>query len=214
MRTLTSSLLVVSTSMIVLGGCSQLSFLNKPAATPPSSVAQEGEQLAAAMQSGQPMNCTITNATKGESMTFVTKDKKMKVNGMVAENVNQQTSMINDGQYMYIWTNGETKGIKTKVPTEQDIEAMKEKVADSNNQLPDFSNAETQKEYQDKGYAINCNPGTVADSEFIPPTTVEFQDMSVMMDAALKAAGANAQDANNPENKAMIEAIMKQQGQQ
>lgn len=185
--------LVVVGSLVFFSGCG---LLNKKAATTETPTdtmmaasaqptTEETQKMMAAFKTGASLNCTVSGPT-GDKVTFLTKDKKMKSSATNPEKPASISYMINDGQYMYIWTSDETTGFKTAIPTEAEIAATKEKVNALQNQMPDFSDETVQKEYVDKGYAMNCSPGAVSDSEFVPPTTVQFQDMSAMMQKAME----------------------------
>lgn len=148
---------------------------------------ESAETLNQAMMTGGSVRCQITHTDRGESISFVMKDQKMRVSNIVSEGQNQNSNMINDGTYMYIWNEGETTGFKSQIPSEEDIAEVTED-AQTNQQIPNFTDTEVQEEYQDDGYTVNCTETEVADSEFVPPTNVTFQDFSTMMDNAIEAA--------------------------
>lgn len=210
--TLAKTVAAIALSVVTLSACSALQKPGQDTSTAvptPTPNIAESNELAEAMKNGQPMNCTITNETRNETITFKTKGQKVRMTGIAASGQNQPGSMINDGEFIYVWSETDNKGFKSKVPDMADMENMNDEMAKSQNGMPDFSDEAVQKQYQEDGYAINCAPGEVADSEFTPPTNVEFQDFSAMMDAAMKAQGAMT-----PEQKAQMEAMMKQQGAQ
>jgi len=193
MNKIITQLLVVG-SLVFFSGCSLLG--NKESATmtttetttdssvPPSTA--ETQKMMAAFEAGASMRCTMTNTKEGGTIAFLTKDKKSKSTITNPTTPEKLSYMINDGQYVYIWTSDETTGFKTTLPTEAEIAANKEKIEDLKSQMPDFSKPEVQKEYSDQGFTIDCQPGAVAESEFTPPTTIQFQDLSVMMQDAMK----------------------------
>lgn len=151
------------------------------------------DTLGKAMMTGAPLRCQMANPETGETITYSTKDKKMHVTTASTDAENQTSYMINDTQFVYIWTEGETTGVKSPVPTEAEMKELAEDMPEYDDQdvtpeTPDFTQADIQQEYQDQGYTLDCTPTTIDDSEFIPPTTVTFQDMSAMMDGALEAA--------------------------
>lgn len=190
--------LALSMSFVLLSGttllaCSVPSLTPTPSpeainqATNETTGNQTAEDLAQAVMTGDEMQCAINNLDKGESIKFLTKDKKMKV----ATNVNgdeQNSYMISDTQFLYIWTEGQTTGVKTRVPTEAEIKDLQDTAGESQQQsITDFSQEDVQEQYRNQGYTIDCRPGEVNDAEFIPPSNITFQDMSALMDGAMKA---------------------------
>lgn len=188
--------LMVVGSLVFFSGCSLLG--NKESATmtttesttdesPTTPSTAETQKMMAAFQAGTSMRCTMTNTKEGGTITFLAKDKKSKSTITNPTAPEKLSYMINDGQFVYIWTSDETTGFKTTLPTEAEMAANKEKLENLESQMPDFSKPEVQKEYSDQGFAIDCQPGTVAESEFTPPTTIQFQDLSTMMQNAMES---------------------------
>lgn len=188
---------VISMTFLAVAGTSLTACLptnGQPAASPAPTATSDDEAtntISQAMMTGASLRCQIVNAERGETISYVTKDKKMHVTTtmMNDENQTQNSFMINDGQYIYIWTDGEPNGYKSQTITEEDLKDIADKAPNTSQQtVPDFSQTEIQQEYEDKGYTISCDPAQVEDSTFIPPTNVSFQDMSALMDGALEAA--------------------------
>lgn len=178
---------------LFLAGCNQqAATTSAPDASPQATTApvvdnsEGGQQLMQAYQTGAPLNCVIANATDGSSIQYVTKNKKMRSTTALPHNPSLQSFMINDGAYIYMWTSDQKTGFKSKVPTEAEMQAAADKIGTMKDELPDFSQAKVQEEYQSKGYSINCTPGAIDDSQFVPPTTIQFQDMSAMMQKAME----------------------------
>lgn len=196
MPKLTTSLFLVA-SALFLTGCNLLqpkdTTLETTADASPQPVESNttSQELMAAFQRGASLSCSMTNSTDGAKVTFVTKDKKHKTTSTAVETPDALSYTINDGEYMYIWTSNQTTGFKTRIPTAEEIAANQTQLETFKNQIPDFTDTTVQQEYANKGYSFDCQPTTISDSEFVPPTTVQFQDMSVMMEKAMQGLPKN-----------------------
>jgi hypothetical protein len=189
--------LLLAGSFVFLAGCQSRTGLENTATTSPSPSTMtettgslEGESLMAAYQAGTPVNCTMTGPD-GQTVTYMSKNKKAKSTTTLPEKPGVMSYMINDSQYMYVWTSDTKTGFKSQMPSEEDIKNTQAQVQAMQDQLPDFSDATVQEEYTDKGYSLKCDPGTISDAEFIPPTDIQFQDMSAMMQKAMESLPAN-----------------------
>ncbi|MBP9782096.1 hypothetical protein KBC89_05590, partial [Candidatus Woesebacteria bacterium] len=66
------------------------------------------------------------------------------------------------------------------------------------------------------GYSIQCDQKNITDDAFIPPATVQFQDLSLMMESAkqLQEKIASGSGEASPElTQEQIETMMKSFGQ-
>lgn len=175
---------VISMSFVLISGIALAACL--PGATPtPTTNEQAAESLGQAMMTGEPLRCQIVNQEQTETIEFLTKDQKTRVTTLVTAPQTQTSNMINDGTYIYIWQEGQAMGYKMMVPSEENVEEMAATYEDT---APDFSQEDVRQQYEDSGYSITCIPATISDSEFMPPTDVNFQDTSAMMNNALEAA--------------------------
>ena len=88
-----------------------------------------------------------------------------------ADGVSYEGSMINDGEFSYVWGDnlpfGEDgpSGVKTKVSVQDQASGEKN---DDDNQIIDM----------DDSFTFNCQPWSVDNSKFTPPSDVEFVDLS------------------------------------
>lgn len=146
-----------------------------------SEVVAESQELAAAMEEGKPIHCTMTD-TKGAVVDYYNSGKKMKI---VGTNVSEETetgTIINDGEYMYVWSEGETEGIKYPVSSIEEMQETAENADQMQYDTPDFQNEEEVVEYENRGYTIECDETDIDDSMFIPPSEVTFMDVAALME--------------------------------
>lgn len=144
------------------------------------------DDMMAAVQTGGSIRCTMTKSSDQTVMNYAMKGKKIHVSGMKYEGKDVQSSMISDGEYMYIWQDDQTTGIKTKVPNEQETQELAKNMKKPDS-VPDLSDINGRRQFEEQGYSINCNETSISDSEFVPPTTITFTDTSTLMQNALDA---------------------------
>lgn len=208
--------LTVLISSVLLSAC--IPGLNRNQQTPADQSARqqesEAKQMMAAIESGQSLKCVMTSTKDGQTVEYFLKGKKMNVNSSaLVEGKTQVSHMINDGEYFYTWTDEPAQGMKIKMPSEEEMKAQEEKYEEYLGDTPDFTDEEEIKEYEESGYTIDCDPISVPDSQFIPPTNIQFQDTSAMMEAATKIAPQDGAEGMTPEQKAAYEQMMKQYGE-
>ena len=104
----------------------------------------------------------------GNQVSIVAKGEKMKISGQSVpiNGQSQKSSIINDGQWIYVWSEEDQKGIKYPVESENQ----------ENSETETFSLKEIEKEWA--GYQYHCQPAKISDQEFIPPTEVDFLDIA------------------------------------
>lgn len=126
-----------------------------------------------------PMECTFTSVTEGvqSSGTVMVSGKKVRGEFIaIVAGKETSTSMIQDGEYAYMWSADQTMGTKIKIdPAAQ--EAAKEAAAANNQQA--FDMASQQAEY-------SCKPWVPNPGAFTPPTNIKFTDLSAMMEDSKK----------------------------
>ena len=167
-------LLVVMAS-IIFSGCSLLPPKTETGETIKNEEVKQAEKLAKIMERGGSASCTVTEVTNKENTTSMKiSGKKMRVEGQGFGEGQKKGFMINDGIYSYIWSEGDNQGYKTKLPTEQEVKEVKE--------AEEEKTEVNVEEYDDETrFKVECKEGKVAESEFIPPSTVKFIDPSEMM---------------------------------
>lgn len=182
-----------------------------PSASPtPEPVVQDNAaatQLEAILTAGGSARCTMTKTDGTSEITYSLKGKKMRMEGAPGATTQNNGIVINDGAYLYIWEKGKTEGIKSKIPTEQEMEKLKEKSESLMQNSPNLSDETVRKEYEDQGYKINCQAADIMDSEFVPPTTVKFTDTTALMENAAKMMD-DASKELTPEQKAQMQKYL------
>lgn len=168
---------------VILAGCT---FPPKKTSQPeaPSTKAEmvtQFEKVADAMASGKSVECVMTQVTSNNSFTYQVKGKKIHAFGQLSPEASESGNMLTDGEFMYTWSDQTKEGTKFLIPTETEVEQQPE---DLSKVVPDFRNTDTQQEYENLGYSINCTEKNLDDSVFIAPSDVKFTDLSQMMGAA------------------------------
>lgn len=211
--------LLLATASLVLAGCGPQKTANQPESAPVAQTEQqtamEFGEIAAAIKAGQSARCEMKKTDNSITMEYMIKGKKMKMITLSATDTKKAGNMISDGEFMYTWSQSDTKGIKMKVPTPEELEEMKNGVQNSP-QMPDLSSETEKQKLENMGYTVDCKVADVADSEFIPPATVTFTDISVSMDKLKNITRADSQQLNKEEQDAMnaqLEEAMKQMKQ-
>lgn len=192
---------LLGVSAIVLAACNNQST---PEVQTQEQAMGEYEQMANLVATGKPVRCLMTDTEKGHTMTYLMKDKKVKMTDMMMSDTGETGAMLMDTEYMYTWSDQKKEGTKMKL----NLEDLKESADQAQQDVPDLSNEEDRKAYEEMGYTINCEEAQVSDSEFVPPTDVKFMDMSAMMEKAKEA-----QQGMTPEQQKQMEEMMKQYAQ-
>jgi hypothetical protein len=194
-------------AMVVLSGCSALPGRQAEE----TGNAGEEREMAAALESGKPVYCVMTDA-EGSRMEYEMKGGKMRVAGMA---VGESTGyMINDGMFIYIWEEGSAEGVKMPVPSEEDVAEAQDAAEEYTRDVPDFYNEDSVAEYEDQGYVIDCQPRNVADEVFVPPMGVNFVDTGAMMQNALQEMQQQGLEESQlpPEAQQQMEQYREQMG--
>ena len=119
-----------------------------------------------------PMKCTWSFSAEGmdsSGTAYVNGDKYSTQISADGETFN----FISDGDYIYIWNTIQPKG------TKMSIEAMEEMGADT--EAGDVEAGSMSMDTLEADYDYKCAPWIVSNSKFVPPSNVEFQDMTEMM---------------------------------
>lgn len=180
-----ASISLVASLALVLTGCSMPGMTTQETSMTGSTTSniEASNAIAAAMMNNGSISCEISDPATGNSFTYTIMGKKVRVTSITADTTQPDGNMINDTQYIYIWNNGETEGMKMRALTEAEMQAMS---SPPPAQVPDFSSTEVQEEFENNGYTMTCDETVISDTDFVPPTTVTFQDMSAMMDSMMK----------------------------
>jgi hypothetical protein len=171
-----NKLFILIPAALIFSGCT---LFPSQTATITGTEAQKAEKLAQIMASGGQADCQITNLADKSTTQMILSGKKMKFIGSDFGEGKKGT-MINDGIYTYIWSEGEKVGFKTKIeavtPTDSPDNTTPESV------VPDA--VETAAGYDDETkFKTDCIKRTILDTEFTPPADVNFTDLAEMMKA-------------------------------
>jgi hypothetical protein len=191
-RNLIATIVVVI--LIVAASASYL-FMNRPVSTPapagnmetsaqPSPV-MEKTSLKSFMSMAGTQKCDFTDPDSGNSGTVYLDSGKMR--GDFSASVGGKTSMthmINDGKNAYIWMDDQATGFKTSISA---IEAM-------SGQTGMQQTVDINKEVNYKCESWSADP-----LKFAVPAEIKFQDMSKMMEDAMKRMPSSSL---SPEDKA------------
>lgn len=207
-------LLVLLILGAVLSGCSLLPQKSSESEMPAleQQAVKEYQKVAEAMALGKSVECVMTNAQEGTSFTYQVKGKMIRSFGQLSPDSTSSGNMISDGSYLYMWSDDSAQGTKMKIPSEAEAAEMTEEPEDV---LPDLSDEVKQQELIDLGYSIRCDEKNLADDAFVPPATIQFQDLSQMMEAAtqLQTEMESKAGESTPElTQEQIEAMVKSFG--
>jgi len=122
--------------------------------------------ISAAMSAGIPYKCTYSD--DGVTSEMIVKGQKFKSETKMKEGT---TYTISDSKKMYIWSDMQEDGIV------YDLDEMK-KIGDAQT----YPGAQKQQTTDiDKEYDMDCSVTIATDSMFVPPSNVNFQDMSQIL---------------------------------
>lgn len=164
--------------------------------------------IASLLTSGKNVNCTMSYPDGKGAGTIYVSGKKMRGDFTVnVETIGEvKSSMIQDGEYAYMWSDADKKGTKFKVsgiPTPSPT-------ANSSNQSVDLN----------QEVDLKCSSWGVDPSKFTVPSDVEFTDMSAMMEKVQDQSGAIQNNQSNlcdsitdPQDKAACVSALSGSGQ-
>ncbi len=152
-----------------------------------NSLASKAGGLAAALISGDSFRCKYTNTTDNSTGEYLVKNKSFRVDGQEVNG--QKSSVIVNEKGMYMWTPGEKKGFFYPASKPTDTKDT----TNTNNDFDEFLNPEK----LDAKEKIDCQNAVLSDSDFTPPTDVEFQDFSQMMNSFTNPSGSNGSSLPN-----------------
>lgn len=152
----------------------------------------EAAEMASAISSGKPLKCKLTKGA--DYMDYFLESGKMRMDNYATkdEGGTPKTSishMINDGEYLYLWTEGEGTAIKIKAPEPGDTTALKDQADKYTSQAPKFESEDDYRALQTQGYTINCESVGSSATQFVPPADITFTDVASMMQALPSPAG-------------------------
>lgn len=122
--------------------------------------------------------CVITS--KDGQYTVMTDGKRARIEGIQVPAADPKAgmtsgTMINDGQYAYMWSG--TQGMK--IDTAAAVVAAPEKSVSSAADPKDWKG--WAQSLEASGVTYDCDAATVSPADFTPPATVQFTDLSELM---------------------------------
>lgn len=162
---------------------------NQEGATPPAQEEQKDDGLFKGsfrdlMKMGKSMKCEIVYSDQemeSTSMIYVS-DNKIR-NDVEVKDADGKTIVshtIIDGDWMYLWTDGQKQGTKMKIEEQQAEQPEVPEEVEAN--LQHSRPQESEKRNLDEEFDYKCSPWIVDNSKFIPPTNIEFVDYSAVME--------------------------------
>jgi len=143
-----------------------------------------GEKIAEVMKAGGSTYCVMETSEGGKIETW-TKDKKVKVYGLNTGGGAGMGYMISDGEWTYMWVEGEAEGTKYPVMDEETPRSEGEGFA---GEMPDADMQQEMEEYQvdTADFEYDCSEQNIPDSTFIPPANIKFVDVMEKMGVSLE----------------------------
>ncbi len=211
---------ITITTALLLAGCSLPGTTATPSPTPDtvqesatSPTESLSQKITNAYQNNGSIQCNSTSADGNNTYEYFLNGKRFRVNGITAVN-NQITAYhaLSDGIFMYSWSENDGQGMKFKLPSEEELKQQQEAAQKYMESMPDFRDPASLEKYQQDGYKIECDNWRVDESIFTPPSNVEFQDTSAMMQGA-QAQQTEMMQSLTPEQQQQIIEAMKKTGQ-
>ena len=133
-------------------------------------VVESIKDMASAIASGGSYKCTYT--VEGAKADIWIKGEKfkstVKAQGMVFNS-------ISDGEWAYIWRNGEKEGMKNN------LDEMKQLQGDTQDQGQDSNSYQDIETIAKMSTNVDCRPDVLPASTFQPPAGIEFKDFGESM---------------------------------
>lgn len=149
-------------------------------------VSSEEVTLSMMVETGRPGVCEIIQKDNPEEkMIYYIDGKKMKIviNNIIDEKTHV-TNILTDVDWQYTWVEGEIKGTKMRIPSEEELQEMQEETEEfiESQELEADLNVSTIEADEDDRYDIDCQLKKVDSSIFNIPTDIEFTDLSEVME--------------------------------
>jgi hypothetical protein len=182
------SLALITSSALLLGGCTLFPSPNTTAPQTEKEVVNEAKQFTDAIKSGKPTYCKMTKGS--DTMEYWVKGKLFKMNSTttttddkIKKTVTTNSHTISDATYMYSWGDQMKQGFKMRIPTEEELQKMTEDAKKYQDAAPKFEDETGYDKLKSDGYTINCKNTDLTEADFVPPTEVSFVDPAEMMKA-------------------------------
>lgn len=151
-----------------------------------------------AMNVAQKCTYTQSDATMDISGTTYVDNGKVRTESTMTDHKTQKVvhaMTIIDSGYVYAWQDAAPFGVKMQLAAMPAAGSASAKGAVASG-APDV----------DAKYNYNCTPGAVEASVFVPPTNIEFKDMSAMMQQVMGKNGMGTDSAGFDANSGTMEA--------
>jgi len=166
--------------ILLVGG---IAFAKSRQSSTPQSTSQttssSKQKISDWLSNKQSTICTVKNGDY--ETTIYTKGGKVRVDGVSRMQNDKKSFFIQNDKYAYIWTEGQETGIKYPIMDEM----MEEEKGEETTQEPTndykFNLKEMEHEWESMNY--KCEPKSLDDSIFEPPTNIKFNDMSALMES-------------------------------
>ncbi|MBS3108064.1 hypothetical protein J4468_04070 [Candidatus Woesearchaeota archaeon] len=122
-----------------------------------------------------PMKCTLTDASGRGDLTMYIKGQKLSIS-IVDEENNKVSRSLNDGTFMYMWSENENVGVKMNI-------AGMSKLSPNSPEVQRFNQVDISKVAQ---YAkdVKCTLAALTDADFTAPSNIPFQDITELLSQA------------------------------
>lgn len=131
--------------------------------------------------------CTFSDKTNTSSGTLFVADGKMRGDFQSSNSgKTTQTHMINDGTYIYYWTDGAKTGYKMSLATVKE-QAAKITMAPQNNSAGEEKTSSSGPVNMNQQADYSCQAWSADSSKFVIPQDVTFTDYTTMMQGAMKS---------------------------
>jgi hypothetical protein len=116
------------------------------------------------LMEGRPVQCVYEEETEDGRVSFeiFIADDKFRMHSSMYDN-NYDSFMINDGEYVYIWSSQMSEGIKYEVDMFDEDITQDDETTDTSAEFP-----------------YSCSPWSPSPDAFVPPSDVTFMDFSLI----------------------------------
>jgi hypothetical protein len=135
------------------------------------------EGLLGLLEGATGIKCAVEDANG--KYTVTAKGGKARIDGMNFPNpknpaVSEAGSMINDGEWAYIWNGKE--GMKFNLKDASETSGQPQDAQENNYDWKNWA-----KSMETSGAKYDCNPAVATDADFTPPSDVKFQDLGELL---------------------------------
>lgn len=166
----TRTVLALFLVLTVLSGCSLLRRKSSPATTGSAS------KLVEAIEQGKTYRCMLTKKDGTLMTEYTMKGAKLRAVSSTPKTTSTKSYILIDDATMYIWKDGDSTGLKSTLPS----------MAHRNDLISSLDS--NQNEEEQKDFTVECSEVSIEDSEFAPPSQIQFADTSEFIQKSDEAA--------------------------